>query len=134
MQTAVIESSLTASETSQVLAPGSPLFREGEEPRGVYVIRSGEVDLFFATRNGDVKPLHVASAGAGQVLGLSTVVTHRPYDCSAIAHTLCEVGFIDQDALFRALEETPSVWFNVLRILSSEVNAAYDEMRTLSRR
>jgi CRP-like cAMP-binding protein len=132
MQTALIEPSLAESETLQSLPAGTPLFREGEEPRGVFVVRSGEVDISFTARDGTIKPLSIATAG--QILGLSSVVMRRPHDCTAIARTRCELGFIDQDALLHALEDTPAVRFNVLRILSSEVNGAYDAMRNLSRR
>ena len=128
MQAAVIEPSLIGSEAVEAFPAGSPLFREGEIPRGVYVIRTGEVDVVFAARNGNTRPF--ALAGPGQILGLSAVVTRRPHECSAITRTRCEIGFISQEALFRALEEVPAVRFQVLRILSSEVNAAYDAMRS----
>lgn len=121
---------LTRHERLQRWAPGQILFREGDEPRGVYVLHSGEVDLTFASRKGNVKPLRVAAAG--QMLALSSVVGGRPHDCSAVARTSCRVGFIERDEFLRTLDESPAIWFSVLRMLSSDINAAYDDMRNLA--
>src|ERR1700682_517404 len=132
MQTDVIESPLTEWETPQTWPAGAPLFHEGEEPRGVYVLRSGQAGIQVTTREGKVRPLRVASAG--QILGLSAVVMRRPYECSAVARTRCEAGFIDRDTLLRVIEDRPSVRLSLLSILSSEVKAAFDEIRSFSRR
>jgi CRP-like cAMP-binding protein len=114
------------------LEVGDTLFREGDEARGVYVLQSGQVDLLFCSRKGEAKPLRVAQAG--QILGLSCVVTQRPHDCSATAATPCKVGFIDSGAFQRVLTECPAVWFSVLRLLSSDVNAVYEDIRALAAR
>ena len=123
---------LAGSETLQHVARGDAIFREGEEPRGVWVLHSGEVDLVFAARTGYGKPLRLAEAG--QILGLSCVVTHRPFDCTAVARTECEVGYIDRDELLRTLDDSPAVWFTVLQMLSSDVNAVYEDIRVLATR
>ena len=34
----------------------------------------------------------------------------------------------------RALDDSPAVWFSVLRVLSNEVNAVYDDMRVMATR
>lgn len=103
------------------------LFMEGETPAGVYVLHSGEVTLLFMKRDGNAKPLRVATPG--QILGLSSVVMRRPHDCSAVARTPCEVGFIGRDELLQSLHDTPAMWLNVLRRLSSDVNAIYGDIR-----
>lgn len=119
-------------ETRWRLKPGDVLFNDGEEPQGVYVLESGVVDLLFSARSGSAKPLRVAQAG--QVLGLSSVVSNGRHDCTAIARTSCRVGFIKRADFFRLLDETPSVWPFVLRSLSSDVNAVYRDMRGMTAR
>jgi len=127
-----IETTLAEHETLIRFDTGETLFREGEPPMGVYVLHSGTVHLLFAARGGNAKPLREAQPG--QMLGLSCVVTQRHHDCTAIAAEPCEVAFIDCDDFRRALEDSPAVWFSVLRLLSSEVNAVYDDMRLLAAR
>jgi CRP-like cAMP-binding protein len=124
------DSPLVSSETRQRRAAGEMLLLEGETPAGVYVLYSGEVDLFFVARDGNAKPLRVVTPG--QILGLSSVVMRRPHDCSAIARTSCQVGFIGREEFLRSLDETPAIWLSVLRMLSSDVSAVYDDMRTLA--
>ena len=106
------------------------LFLEGEIAAGVYVLHSGEVDLLFSAKNGRVRALRIATPG--QILGLSSVVTGRPHDCSATTRVACEIGFIPSEQFLHCVDEYPALWFCVLRVLSSEVNAAYDDMRTLA--
>jgi CRP-like cAMP-binding protein len=125
----IIETTLAEHETLIPFAKGETLFREGEPPLGVYVLHSGTVHLLFAAKNGRAKPLREAQPG--QILGLSCIVTQRVHDCTATAAEACKVAFIDRDDFLRALDESPTVWFSVLRLLSSEVNAVYDDMRLL---
>jgi CRP-like cAMP-binding protein len=124
------EDALERLETRRRCAPGTVLFREGEQPNGVFVLHDGKVDLLFSSRTGHIKPLRTAEAG--QIVGLSSVVGGRPYDCTATARTPTIVGFIDRDAFLRALDEMPSLWFTVLRFLSNDVNGVYDDMRVLA--
>jgi CRP-like cAMP-binding protein len=132
MSRSIIETSLAEHETLVRFRTGEALFREGEPPRGVYVLHSGSVQLLFAGKNGNAKPLR--EARPGQILGLSCVVTRRPHDCTATAAEPCEAAFIERDEFLRTLDDSPTVWFSVLRVLSSEVNAAYDDMRVIAAR
>ena len=117
-------------ETVEAWPSGKVLFREGEAPRGAYVLLSGDVDLVFASRAGQAKPLRIASPG--QILGLSCIVSGRLHDCSATARTSCVTGFIAKERFLSLLDDNPSLWFSVLQTLSSDINSCYDCMRTLS--
>jgi CRP-like cAMP-binding protein len=111
-------------------AAGEKLFSEGDTPAGVYVLHAGDVELVFAPRAGAPKPLRVVNSG--RILGLSSVVMQHPHDCSAVARTECEVGFVEREEFLRSLEKTPAIWLSVLRMLSNDVNAVYDDMRSLA--
>ncbi|HEX7807792.1 MAG TPA: cyclic nucleotide-binding domain-containing protein [Thermoanaerobaculia bacterium] len=132
MSRSIIETNLADRETLLRLREGETLFREGDVPLGVYVLHSGTVNLVFSARNGSTKPLREAQPG--QLLGLSCVVTQRHHDCTATAAEPCEVAFIERADFLRALDDSPAVWFSVLRVLSSEVNAVYDDIRTMAAR
>jgi len=124
-----IADTLSEHETLERYGEGKVLFREGDEPRGVYIVRSGLVDLVFSGRNGAAKPLRIAPEGA--ILGLSCVVSRRSHDCSATTRTSCELGFIDRETFLRQVDHSPIVWFSVLQLLSQDVNSCYDCMRTI---
>ena len=112
--------------------PGQPLFREGEQPVGVYLLNSGRVKLLFTGRNGTAKPLREALPR--QILGVSSVVTRHPHECTAVAAETCEVAFIEREDFQRTLDGSPTAWLSVLNALSEEVNAVYDDMRALAAR
>lgn len=120
---------LSRYEKAEGWPTGSVLFREGEQPRGIYLVHSGEIDQLFSSRAGFSKPLLVA--GPGQILGLSCVVSGRAHNCSATARTPSVTGFIEKDRFTALLEEQPALWWEVLRILSTDINSCYDCMRGL---
>ena len=124
------ETPLRTAEVRQHRAAGEMLFSEGQIPDGVYVLHAGDVELVFAPRAGEPKPLRVVNPG--RILGLSSVVMQHPHDCSAIARTECEIGFVEREEFLRSLEKTPAIWLSVLRMLSSDVNAVYHDMRSLA--
>jgi CRP/FNR family cyclic AMP-dependent transcriptional regulator len=127
-----IETTLADRETAIRFRKGEVLFREGESPSGIYILHSGTVKLLFCPRNGSAKPLR--EAHPGQILGLSCLVTLREHDCTAIAADDCEVAFVRREDFLHALQQSPAAWFNVLRVLSTEVCAVYDDMRILAAR
>ena len=127
-----IETNLTARETLLRFRKGETIFREGETPRGVYVLHSGTVDLVFTAKGGNSKALR--EARPGQILGLTSVVTRADHDCTASAAEACEVAFVEKEDFLRALDDSPALWFGVLRVLSNEVNAIYEDMRVLASR
>lgn len=108
---------------------GTTLFVEGEQPRGVYVIHSGEVEMVFSSRNGVRKPLRVA--GRGEVLGLGDAVSNREHDCTATTRTTVRVGFIPLSDLSRMLDQMPELWLSIARMLSTDLNACWASMRSI---
>jgi CRP-like cAMP-binding protein len=129
--TAVLQT-LAPYEIIETWPAGIQLFREAESPDGVYVLLAGDADLVFASRAGLLKPLRIA--GAGQILGLSCIVSGRPHDCSATTRTTAITGFIPKATFLELLDRNPALWFSVLQMISSEINSCYDCMRTLSAR
>ena len=124
-----VKAVLAPYETKERFGPGRTLFREGEEPLGVYFLHDGEVDLIFASRLGQSKPLRVANPG--QILGLSCIVSGKPHDCSATLRSNATIGFIDRETFRQVLDEKPELWFPVLETISSDISACWDCMRSL---
>jgi CRP-like cAMP-binding protein len=121
---------LTECETLQGRSAGEWLFREGEEPQGIYLLHSGEVDLLYSAAKGDAKPLRVAQAP--QVLGVTELISAKRHNCSAITRTSCLLGFVDKDRVLAMIEDNSATWFGVLEALSEDVDSCYASMRSLS--
>jgi CRP-like cAMP-binding protein len=89
------------------------------------------VDLCFSSPHStEAKSLLVAEAG--QLLGLTSVVSGRTHDSSATTRSSCITGFVEKNTFLRLLDEKPSLWLTVLRMISSNINACWDCMRALS--
>lgn len=125
-----IHDALTDISTLERCSAGQVLFREGEEPRGIFFIQSGGVDLIYSSRNGYAKPLR--NVGPGQLLGVSEVVGRRCHDCTATCRSGVEVAFIPRNEFLRVLDTNPAVWFRVLQFLSEDVSSCYDCMRNIA--
>jgi CRP-like cAMP-binding protein len=126
----LLESMLFTHQAIEVWPEGRTLFYEGEDPRGVYVIHSGSVDLVFSAKDGRAKTLRIANTG--QILGLSSVFSHRPHDYTATVRSTSDLGFVDQATFHKLLESSPTLLFGVLRLLSEDVNSCYECMREIA--
>jgi len=98
------------------------LFNQGEEPKGLYTLKSGEVALTMYSSTGNLVMCHRASAGA--VLGLPAVIASKPYSLNAIVSDSSEVGFVTRCDFEQILQSDPSLYLSVLGILAAEVRAA----------
>jgi CRP-like cAMP-binding protein len=101
---------------------GLMLFRQGDLPIGLYIIRSGEAVLLLADENGnEVADFKV---GAGSILGLPAVIANEPYSLSAMACARSEVSFIEFAAFDEVMREQPTLFPKVLEVLAAEVRSA----------
>ncbi len=72
---------LNAIRQTSVCPKGTLLFVEGQPPRGLFIMCSGRAKL-TVTSTGS-RSLIVSVADAGEVLGLSAVMSNAAYDVSA---------------------------------------------------
>ncbi len=106
--------------------PDAVLFREGEHADGVYVLHAGEVILVHALDDDSERG---RLATAGQMLGISAVMSGCAHHTSAIATTACDVAFIERSEFRSLIDGSPALWFAVLRQLSQDVNESYSIIR-----
>lgn len=99
------------------LEEGVVLFRQGEEVRGVYVVKSGRVRLSLAER-GNVTDRF---AGPGSVLGLPATMTGNTYSLTAQTLEACELLFVTRDDVLALLRLNAEFCFEVVEILAHEV-------------
>jgi CRP/FNR family transcriptional regulator, cyclic AMP receptor protein len=98
------------------------LFRQGDAPVGLYILKSGAATLSMSSQVG--KELISSHAVSGSLLGLPGLIGNEPYSLTAIAHAGAQVGFIDR-AAFTSLMGTDSMLaFKVLQVLAAEVRTA----------
>jgi len=101
---------------------GRMLFKQGETPKGLYILKSGKASLVMKGENG-VEVIHL-TIGAGSILGVPAVVTREPYTLSAMACGGAEVSFTELTDFEDLMQAEPTLFPLVLAVLAAEVRAA----------
>ena len=103
---------LALAEAAQVLnvRAGEWAFRQGEPPRGVYLLRSGRLELW---KDLGGAPATLGSVSAGASLGEVSLLAGEPHSVSAVARRDAELVLIPRDA-FLALAGASAAFSHVL--------------------
>lgn len=108
---------------------GSLLFLEGTTPSGVFIVRSGRVKLSVSSRRGRQMILQIA--GPGEILGLGASISGHDYEVTAQAMAPVEALFLPRKKFLRYLQLHPNACVPLTRILSDELEDAYERVRSL---
>jgi CRP/FNR family transcriptional regulator len=110
-------------------ARGATLFSEGRQPRGAFVLCNGRAKLSICSENG--KRLMLRVAGPGEVLGLSSTLSGRPYELTAETLDACQVVFVRRKELLKFLREHREACLQVVHLLSGDLHTAYERVRSI---
>lgn len=98
------------------------LFRQGDDPVGLYIVKSGEATLTMNSSAGEeVVSAHAAS---GSLLGLPGLIGNEPYTLTAIAHAGTQLSFVTRDNFTALMSADPLLSLKVLQVLAAEVRSA----------
>jgi len=106
------------------------LFMEGQPCQAVFVLCSGRAKLTTASRDSRTVMLRIAAAG--EVLGLSAVLTATDYDVSAETLAPAVVRVCRREDFVHFLHSFPVTNFQALGTLSHEYEIALDSVRSLA--
>ena len=121
---------LDAMRRSALYSEGTRLFSEGESPRGLFILCTGEARLSASGPDGRAMTLRLVSRG--EVLGLSSVVANRPYPVTAETLVRSQVAFIPRNDFLRLLAAHAEVSTRVAEHLSAELHTAWQQARMLA--
>ena len=116
-------------KSTAVYPKGAMLFIEGQQPRGVFVLCAGKAKLSTSSREG--KTIITKLSESGDVLGLNSVVSNRPYEVTAEMMEPGQANFIPRESFLHMLKDFPEVAVRVAQQLSRNYYTAYEEIRTL---
>jgi CRP/FNR family transcriptional regulator, cyclic AMP receptor protein len=109
---------------------GTVLFVEGEAPRGLFILCSGQAKLSVTSATGHAINLRIVEQG--EALGLSSVVANEPYVMRAETLSPCQVSFIPRLQFLQLFRAHPDLSLVVSKHLSMELHKAYDQTRLLA--
>ncbi len=114
---------------TSVYPAGAVLFLEKQDPRGVFVLCSGEIKLSFGSSAG--KTLILKIAKPGDILGLMATVTGNPYEVTAETLYPSQVIFVRRENFLHFLAKHPEANAEVVRQLSASYLGACEQLRTV---
>jgi CRP-like cAMP-binding protein len=98
------------------------VFRQGDDPTGLFILDSGEATMFLEDADG--VPVAMAPMVPGALLGLPALIGDTPYSMTAVAKAGAQVGFITRHAFSALMLSDPSLALMILRVMASEVRSA----------
>jgi len=115
---------------TNVYPDGALLYAEGEAPQGLFILCFGQVKLTISA-SGSGKTLIKRVVQAGEVLGLSSVLSGNPYKVTAETVHPSQLKFVKRDDFLRFYAEHRDVSFNIARQLIEECESDADQIRAL---
>jgi CRP/FNR family cyclic AMP-dependent transcriptional regulator len=92
------------------------IFWMNEKSHHLYIIVSGEVQIFHTDDEGGEVPL--ARLGAGAFFGELSLIDGGPHSANARTLTPCSMLLLDRASFYRFLDSHPQLAFTLLRVLS----------------
>lgn len=120
---------LDQSTHKSLLPAGAILFVEGQNPRGMFILCSGRVNLSTTSKEGKI--LILKTAEAGEALGLSAAISGVPYEATAETATPCQLNFVDRKHLLDLMSSHSEVGIHTSQCLSREFQLAYRDIHDL---
>ena len=108
---------------------GKPVFREGEQVKGIFFLYSGSVKVHM--RWVDQKDLILRFARTGDILGHRGLGAGNTYPITATAMEDTAVCFIPNEFLEASLKTNPHLTYRLLHFYAEELRKAEKRMRDL---
>lgn len=90
------------------------IFTEGQEGRSLYIIVSGKVRVHLANRD-------ITQLEKGACFGEMSLFDSEPRSASITTVTNCECLVLTQKQLYEAIDETPGIAVNIIKLLSRRI-------------
>jgi CRP/FNR family transcriptional regulator, cyclic AMP receptor protein len=105
--------------TSTAVGKGKVLFRQGDQGRGVFLLRKGKLMLSLHPR-GHRKVLY-RTVGPGHILGLPATLSNAPYSLAAECLADCELAFIRAEEVIDLVSKRGDLCLQAIEIMAHEV-------------
>jgi len=120
--------SLAAAIDLRRLAAGDVLFHAGEPGESLYIVRSGEIELYIRDTAGQKIPLTIACAN--QVFGELALLDRGPRTATALALSDAELLELDREDLVLLFQKTPTAALHLLAGMGHMTRKADELVRT----
>ncbi|MGD1905376.1 MAG: Crp/Fnr family transcriptional regulator [Leptolyngbyaceae cyanobacterium] len=97
------------------------IFTEGQEGRALYIVVSGQVSVHL-------KGQELAQLDTGTCFGEMSLFDAEPRSASVTTLDSCDCLMLTQQQLYEAIDETPGIAVNIIRLLSRRIRELNSEL------
>jgi CRP-like cAMP-binding protein len=97
------------------------IFTEGQEGRALYIVVSGQVSVHL-------KGQELAQLDTGTCFGEMSLFDAEPRSASVTTLDSCDCLMLTQQQLYEAIDETPGIAVNIIRLLSRRIRELNTEL------
>ncbi|NMF59738.1 Crp/Fnr family transcriptional regulator [Pseudanabaena yagii] len=111
-----------ASIMNEVSYPsGKMIFAQGQEGRSLYIVVAGKVRVHIGDKD-------LAILDKGSCFGEMSLFDAEPRSASVTAISNCDCLVLTQQQLYEAIDETPDIAVNIIRLLSRRIRSQNDQL------
>jgi CRP/FNR family cyclic AMP-dependent transcriptional regulator len=128
VMTDVIGKIMAASGSTVMLKPGDVLFREYDEPDGMYIVKRGRLSIFIGS-------ILLETVREGGLVGeMAIVESNRLRSATVIAGTHCELVFIDAEHFLSLVASNPQFSITVMQVMARRLRTMNGRFANNTRR
>ena len=114
-----------ASIMNEVSYPSSKMiFAQGQEGRSLYIVVAGQVRVHLEDKD-------LAILDKGSCFGEMSLFDAEPRSASVTAISGCDCLILTQQQLYEAIDETPDIAVNIIRLLSRRIRSQNLQLKEL---
>lgn len=110
------------------LSANEILFHAGDVGESLFIVQSGEIELYIKDTTGQKIVLKVTEAG--DIFGEMSMLDNRPRSATAIALMDSELFVLDRDDLLLLFQKQPDAGLNMLAAMTGMLRKADELLRT----
>ena len=113
---------------TEIITAGGIIFNTGDQGESLYIVKSGEVELFIKDTAGQKIILKVATKD--DLFGEISMLDNRPRSATAVALMDCELFVLDRNDLLLLFQKKPDSGLNMLAAICGMLREADNLLRT----
>lgn len=102
-------------------SPRYTIFKQGEEGRSLYIVVRGEVKIHLGSKE-------INRLGEGDAFGEMALFDSEPRSASVTTIDECSCLVLTQQELYDAIDETPGIAINIIRLLSRRIRELNNDL------
>lgn len=121
---------LNDSKHCNIYMKGDTIFREGNNPMGLFAIYSGKVKVYKTGEQGKEQIIRMAKAG--DPIGYRSLISSESYMASAEVLETSRICFIPKSVFKNLMQTSNKLYARIIQVLSEDLKVAEDRVAAMA--